>query len=379
MSRLSLPLAGFLVVGGAAYALPTMVRLGYPNCVSCHISPQGGGLLNAYGRGIDEAQSFSETEYKPPGGGLARTLSWGGRITQDLRMVSLEQVSTGTNQPVLGRFRSRLMYRNATELGRGFRVSAIFMGENEHTPRPSTPYERPVRPGDVYVNTALVHYRPRDGLEFAAGRDLLPGGILTSDLSPFIRSRNRRGYYDTPTQVKMFWWGKRYQVSPFAYGPSDGEPAGERESGGGALAEFDVLGNQKTILGVSLLRGTAVNGNRRMIGAYTRLGFGQWGILAEHDITDREVDRPAPASFRQHASFAQVFWYPREWLVVSLIGEHLSVGRPYREHLNAVKIEVAARLTPNLTIGINTRGQRNMLTGAWAPSVGVQLAMKTVN
>ena len=48
-----------------SYGLPTMIRLGYPNCASCHVSPQGGGLLNEYGRGIDEAQSLRAGEYVP--------------------------------------------------------------------------------------------------------------------------------------------------------------------------------------------------------------------------------------------------------------------------------------------------------------------------
>lgn len=33
-----------------AMGFPEMVRHGYPNCVSCHFSPSGGGLLNAYGK-----------------------------------------------------------------------------------------------------------------------------------------------------------------------------------------------------------------------------------------------------------------------------------------------------------------------------------------
>ena len=48
-----------------AHALPTMIRLGYTDCASCHISPQGGGPLNAYGRGIDAAQSLSGGEVEP--------------------------------------------------------------------------------------------------------------------------------------------------------------------------------------------------------------------------------------------------------------------------------------------------------------------------
>jgi hypothetical protein len=33
-----------------AEAFPELIRHGYVNCVSCHISPSGGGLINDYGR-----------------------------------------------------------------------------------------------------------------------------------------------------------------------------------------------------------------------------------------------------------------------------------------------------------------------------------------
>ena len=36
-----------------------------------------------------------------------------------------------------------------------------------------------------------------------------------------------------------------------------------------------------------------------MAGAYARLGFGKWGILAEHDVTDRTRNVPDSVSFRQ--------------------------------------------------------------------------------
>ncbi len=38
-----------------AYAFPEMVRHGYSNCTSCHASPSGGGILNAYGRSTSQA------------------------------------------------------------------------------------------------------------------------------------------------------------------------------------------------------------------------------------------------------------------------------------------------------------------------------------
>src|SRR5438128_9339597 len=105
------------VLNRPARALPTMIRLGYSNCAVCHVAPQGGGLLNAYGRSIDQAQSLRGGEYEPSQNSLIQALDWGGRITQDIRAVIQEQATSTTNQPGTDLLRTRIMYRNATELG----------------------------------------------------------------------------------------------------------------------------------------------------------------------------------------------------------------------------------------------------------------------
>src|SRR5207244_5444021 len=46
----------------SAFALPTMIRLGYNSCAACHLSPQGGGLLTPSGKGSDAAQSLQPRE-----------------------------------------------------------------------------------------------------------------------------------------------------------------------------------------------------------------------------------------------------------------------------------------------------------------------------
>ena len=361
-----------------ARALPTMVRLGYSNCAVCHISPQGGGLLNAYGRSIDQAQSLRGGDYQPSTNRFIRWLSWGDHITQDLRTVTQGQLSTATDDPLIGTVRARFMYRNATELGKRWRVSAVINGENRSAKRSKLSYEAPIEPEEVYLTSALVSYRPVGTLEFSAGRDPLPTGVNNPDLTTYIRARNRYGYYDAPLQLKMFWWGKHYQISPYAFAPGGTEPSGARESGGGSLAEFSLLGKHTTtVLGVNTLHGSTSTGQRTMVGPYLRLGIGSWGILAEHDITDRSVNASS-TSFLQHATYGQLFWYPREWLLISTIGEQLQIQRPFQERLVAGRFEVASRFSHHITVGLTSRFQQDMISGQFAPSVALQLALKTV-
>jgi hypothetical protein len=364
----------------AVFALPNMVRLGYSNCLSCHVAPQGGGMLNAYGRGIDEAQSLRAGEYNPNQNEVFNKLSFGGRIDQDFRGVFSTQLSHTPGGPYQGVNRARLFYRNVTTLGKGFRVSAVINGENEPSSRRSKPYEPAVQPGMALVASALLQYRPRDGFELAAGRDALPTGLNIPDQTTFIKARNRLGYYDTPTQAKAFLWGKRWLTSLYGFTPSGREPAPIRESGGGLLAEYDLLGKGKTIIGVNNLHGSDRIGNRALTGVYTRLGFGRWGALGEHDFTARQLRASyGGARFGQHASYGQLFFYPREWMALSGIVERLSVEVPYAENLMAYKGELAMRLSSNWTIGTRAGMQRDQRTGRLTPIASFQLAVKTVN
>src|SRR5205085_5674154 len=157
----------------------------------------------------------------------------------------------------------------------------------------------------------------------------------------FFSSRRRHTRFDcdwsstcalpiSPLQLKMFWWGKHYQISPYAFGPGGSEPTAARESGGGSLAEFSLLGTDTTtVLGVNALHGSARTTQRTLVGPYLRLGMRSWGLLVEHDITNRSLT--ASTSFLQHATYAQLFWYPREWLLISTIGEQLQIQRPFQE------------------------------------------------
>jgi hypothetical protein len=63
------------------------------------------------------------------------------------------------------------------------------------------------------------------------------------------------------------------------------------------------------------------------------------------------------------------------WLIV----ERLRVDRPYRESLDAAKVELAALLSSQVTVTTGPRIQRDEVSGRIARSVVFQLALKTVH
>jgi hypothetical protein len=220
-----------------------------------------------------------------------------------------------------------------------------------------------------------MHYRVNDNVELAVGRDQLPTGINVQDAALFVKARNRLGYYDAPTQFKAVVAGSNFQVVPFVYGPGGNDSTSER--GAGSLAEIDVF-RQRTVLGLAVQRSSANNGDRQLVGGYARIGFGRWGILAEHDVTNRSSNGATHEAFRQDASYAQVFWAPSDWLVTSVVGERLRVDGPYRERLTAGKLEVSSRLTSQATVVVGARVERDGPSGRLSRSLSIQLALKTV-
>jgi hypothetical protein len=142
-----------------------------------------------------------------------------------------------------GDFRSRFYCRNVTSLGKGWRPTMTAAGEHAGS-------------RTAYLPALMAQYRPREGMEFAAGRDHLPTGVYNGDFGTLLRARNRFGLYDTPTQAKLFLWGKRWQAVPYLF-------EGNGERGGGVLAEYDLLGRGRTVVGANLLRGAE---KRRAVG-----------------------------------------------------------------------------------------------------------------
>jgi len=361
-----------VLVAQPAWAAPTMIRLGYTNCVACHLSPQGRGLLTDYGKAVDEAQSARHGDYTPPDSSRRR------KIFQDLRLLTQMDMGApaGAHGATTGLY--RLAYRTSAGITDNSRISATITAGFPSHAKPSGPgYLASSRAGTLVLSKALWEYRPKGGIELAVGRDYLPSGLEIADQSAFIRARNGQGMTEVPTQAKLFWGSDRFQLVPYVFAPSGHERREFRAHGAGLLGET-VIGHQRIVLGVAGRLSASDAFDQQMIGAYARLGFGRWGILAEHDLTRRRTRTGEHHAFNQYAGYSQLFIYPCDWLLTSIVVEQLKVGEPFEERRFHLKPEVMLRLTSNATVGFSMRDTTPSGT-ARSRVYTLQFYLKTVN
>jgi hypothetical protein len=343
-----------------------MIRLGYSDCVTCHVSPQGGGLLTPYGKGIDVAQSLRGGE---------RTDATLRKLLFDVRTVAgYSAVDPASPDPITGTSVMRLMARSSFSLTDRLRTTYTVGIDSPSATRAI----RSGRPGDwtsLVVSKALIEYRLKDGLQISAGREELPTGLGLPDPQGFARKQNDPGATAFPTQVKVFWWSRRLHVTPFVFGPGGDEDSDARQYGAGVTGGVDVW-NQRAVLGMSTRTSRGSAFDRRSTGAFARVGFGRWGILAEHDLTSRMTTADG-ARAQYVAGYTQLFAAPREWLVTSLASEHMVTGGAGSKHVFRLAAGAQFRLTDHVTVLVSTRNE----SGSPHPSsrtYSVQLAMKTV-
>jgi hypothetical protein len=324
-----------LAVAPPAGATPNMIRLGYPTCQSCHLSPQGGGLLTSYGEGIDFAQTLRPREPDTPEFGED---DLGARLNYDARLsLSLDRERGEENAA----------YGFSTSL----RTAFGFIPNNRlvYTASVRSPtLARTRTSGAVSISMSRLYwmYQPKQGLQFVVGRDDLPSGL--TGLQSFSRRTNNPSVSSTPTQAKVFWWNDRWQVTAYGFGPDGNETEHRfRARGGGAVIGADVWRN-RAVVGVTTRVSRAQVFDRTSAGVFARIGFSEhWGVLAEHDVTERTT--AIGQDIMHLAGRTEVFYVPLDWLQTALSIDHVTTSGGD----DTVRFSPSAdvRLTSNIKLG----------------------------
>jgi hypothetical protein len=365
-----LPLV-WMASANVASASTTMVRLGYAKCTACHLAPQGAGLLSDYGKGIDLAQSLRTGEYAPPDPSENRWFRYDLRVLTST--YSTEDSPTG-NKSVPPSW-LRTYWRNSFAMGANNRIATSLVVE--------APVGDVSRLWETRPSVELLgayEYSPSTAFTLAVARDRLPRGVELGETRTILQEGDTDRY---PAQVRAFVSKGPMHVTAYGYAPG-GELARDRHAvGAGVLGEFHMSGGH-FVLGASARRAfeQSVTGeqklDRQIYGGYVRMGFGQWGVLAEHEYADRTVVSSQQPTPNRYAGYTQFFVVPKEWLVMSLIGEQSIDDASPKARQFRWRPEVQARISPNLTITASYR--TDMVRGVPGSSriFLVQFAMKTV-
>jgi hypothetical protein len=336
-------------------AYPNMIRLGYPTCSACHVSPQGGGVLNRYGKGIDFAQTIRADE--PPGAELATGTT--ARLLWDIR------ASLGVD----GAPGAAAQYGASTSMRAAIGLSAqqqVVYAFSVRSPSLST--TRSMGATSLGMSRLYYLYQPKDGLALVVGRDDLPSGLGLPGANSFYRSVNNPSVSSTPTQVKLFWWNKRWQVATYGYGPSGIESQPQFEAHGiGGLVGFNV--SDRAVIGMTTRVSKSDAFDRTNAGLFARVGLTKHlGVMAEHDVTERKLS--TGREFTDLAGHAEVFFVPWNWLQTALAAEHINTRNGNSIYRLSPSAEV--RLTPNFRLEFSTRNVYAQ-TDSRTYSVGLQV------
>ena len=346
-----------LFTAAPASATPNMIRLGYPTCASCHLSPQGGGLLTNYGKGIDAAQTLRPVDLSAEAG------------AEDLRRLPYDmKFSLGVDRdpPAASGYSFSSQARAALAVShRQYIVYGVSVG--------SPTLARTRTSGAVSVRMSRLYwmYQPKDGLNITVGRDSLPSG---AGLLGFSRGTTSPSVSSNPTQAKVFWWNKRWQVTGYGFGPDGNETDPRFEArGGGAIVGLNL--SDRAVVGVTSRVSYADAYDRRNAGAFLRLGITEHlGVLLEHDFTARTTDK---GQHLQHvAGHSELFYVPFDWLQLAMAAENVTTingAHSYRFHPSA-----QVRLNRNVAVSFDTTDVYTGVAAGRSRTYSVQLSLKAV-
>jgi len=333
MRRQILSLVITLAVATPLSAHPYFIRLGYSTCTTCHVSPQGGSTLTAYGSSVERALSLvrepeqTEEQESP-------------RLLYDMRALV---VGSSTNGVAASSF--QLLSSSSLKINEHQRLTGTVS-----VTTPTLTAKGAGGKATVTVPIFVWELRPSDHFELVVGRDSLPTGLGSPDPAAFIRGSADPGSPAYPTQIKGFWHTSRWQLTPYAFGPSGYETHRAREWGGGVLGGIVFL-NEHAVVGVS---GDGAQGSafdRRSIGGYARFGFGKLAVLTEHEVASRSTGVAAGMVI----GHTRVVYVPWSWLETWLSAEELATYTPTKNHTVRVTPGMQARISKNMLFGFTAR------------------------
>lgn len=272
--------SGLFSIPPSALCYPEMVRHGYVNCISCHVSPTGGGILTPYGRELSKeilSTWSKEGEQEFLYGALSGRPEW---------------INLG------GDFRNLVLYRDTTVIKEGSIIQMqldleVAVSVSRFTFVSTAGYKAPPpsNPNDterLISRRHYINYGSTDGLSFRAGKFLSAFGINTPDHA-IVTKRGLNWDQGSETyNLENAWAGEKVSVFLTAIFGRPDQTMLKREKGGTATASYSILDKYK--MGGSYFYGMNDLGKRHTYGPWGILGITEKAtVLIEFDLQNHSM------------------------------------------------------------------------------------------
>ncbi|MBX3017525.1 MAG: hypothetical protein KF767_06540 [Bdellovibrionaceae bacterium] len=285
MKALSFVLLFIFGMGFAApaWAFPEMIRHGYTSCMTCHVSPNGGGLMTPYGRSMSKeilSRHAYEGEERLFHGALdAEGLnSWldgsreiGFNVGGDVRWVQSHKESNDARE------RRSIFMQAEIEAAAQYKTLTL-----------TGAFGRFPKGRDEFVSRSRkwsAIYRPLDGVSIRAGRFLPSHGLLVPEHIYLTRKELGFDQGFERNALEVAWVTEKFTIFVTKTKDPDGQLF--QEDGLSLRVEQTLAETKKW--GLSVYRGDGPAQDRLLVGADAQLAFGHSFVtLAEINYVENE-------------------------------------------------------------------------------------------
>lgn len=334
-----------LTVSQVAYGYEQMSRHGYNSCVTCHHSPNGGGLINDYGKVISSAFSQRGKEYKE--GSFKKTIRLNKQMDYALhmRMANFRNDNRTRTFPMQFDFLTRAAI--AKDLGLEVTIAkAPRQDEDPDAPKNNV--------DDLYARRILLNQKI-DNLYIQVGRDYHALGFRQPDHTVYNRSLNRNNFDDLPTLAGATYYQGKFTHKAYIFTKSFQEKNEVDEENGLVLKEEYTFGkNNTSIYG---LFGESVNIKRYLIGHTIKIPVFSFIFLMENNFTNRKSNLSG-ISFSQWTSMLQASYFIKNFTELYLRFEKATRKDPFKLDNSKYSIGLDYKFTSSTSVLLQYRSEK---------------------
>lgn len=290
----------FLSISTLVFAYPENIRHGYVNCTTCHVSPNGGGILTPYGRGLSrEAVSTWGTQNETRWLYFAEPPEWlnlGGE---------LRWIQTHKDTPTYKQNRFILMEADVEAAVTYDKYTFVgTLGRSE--------FDSPSTLGEFLVSRRhYLMYKANNEFTIRAGRFYPAFGLAVPDHT--VATRRPLGFDQNQEtyNVETSYIAEKYDLFLTAILGRIDQPGYKRDRGGSARASYQW--NEKYKLGAGYYFGHNEIADRHLFGPYGMAAITKQIVLMQETDLVRTAPSTGAATWG-FAHFAKLDFEPLQGL-----------------------------------------------------------------